>query len=383
MVQHSQINVQAFKEKDANSVAGSVTLKPVSLGSQNGGQINCAPPIFLAPMSGVSDAPFRALVRRFGAPIVVSEMIASSELLRNYERSHRRSQPRSTDGDMVVQLAGGEPDIMAEAARIAVDQGARVIDINFGCPAKKITRKLCGSALMREPDLAIKIVEAVVGAVSLPVTVKMRLGWDTNSLNAPELAQSCANVGAQMITVHGRTRMQLYTGSASWSAVQDTVHRAGVPVIVNGDIVSCLDLYRALAASGAVGAMIGRGCLGRPWRLGQMVDAVSGKCPHPDLRLEDRIPLIMEHHAEILHEYGYENGMRIARKHLGWYMEAAAEDCKVECPDLIRLRRAETSQCVEDELLELMECLSSVREPSISWRTVFEPANILSTESEA
>lgn len=284
------------------------------------GDLSVDPPVFLAPMSGVTDQPFRRIVKRMGAGLVISEMIASHEMVKAARASMRTRTDCAQEYPMAVQLAGYDPGIMAEAARLNVDRGAAIIDINFGCPARKVVTKLCGSALMREPDLAARIVDAVARAVSVPVTVKMRLGWDDNDLNAPDLARRCELSGARLITVHGRTRCQFYTGVADWAAIRPVVEAVEVPVIVNGDIDGPASVDRALKESGAAGVMAGRAVQGRPWRLAQIGSYLrTGSWPaEPDL--SDRLDVVLQHYDAILSHYGSEKGLRIGRKHLSWYV---------------------------------------------------------------
>ncbi|WP_343564748.1 tRNA dihydrouridine synthase DusB [Kiloniella sp. b19] len=283
------------------------------------GDIAIEDPVFLAPMSGVSDKPFRRLVKRFGAGLVFSEMIASRAMLQETRESLKMSSNCGEEFPMAVQLAGCDPEIMAEAARMNVDRGAAIIDINFGCPVKKIVNKLAGSALMKDEDLAARIVEKTVQAVSVPVTVKMRLGWDEHSLNAPSIARRAQDLGARMITVHGRTRNQMYKGTANWDAVAAVRDVLDVPLIVNGDIGSAEDARKAMEASGADGVMVGRACYGKPWLPGQIIAELKGESfdALPDLAaLKD---LILEHYESLLDYYGERQGTVIARKHLSWY----------------------------------------------------------------
>ena len=275
----------------------------------------------LAPMSGVTDLPFRRLIKRLGAGLVFSEMIASQAVVREVKGSRKMAEHYGEHRPIAVQLAGCEPEIMAEAARLNVERGATIIDINFGCPVKKIVNKMGGSAIMRDEALAGRIMEAVVEAVEVPVTMKMRLGWDERSLNAPRLAQMAEDCGVRMLTVHGRTRCQLYTGTADWRAVRPVKQATGLPVVVNGDIESLADVDRALAESGADGVMIGRGACGRPWFLSQAIAHLAGEPVPEDPSLERQRAIVLEHYDGLLGYYGVEQGNRIARKHLAWYSQ--------------------------------------------------------------
>ncbi|MGD9918378.1 MAG: tRNA dihydrouridine synthase DusB [Paenirhodobacter sp.] len=282
------------------------------------------PPVLLAPMAGITDLPFRRMVARFGAGLVVSEMVASGEMLtaKPSVRAKARSE-LGLDLPSSVQLAGREARPMAEAAKIVADMGARIIDINMGCPAKKVTGGLSGAALMRDPDHALGLIEAVVGAVDLPVTLKMRLGWDDDSRNAAEIARRAEAAGVRMIVIHGRTRMQFYQGSADWGAIAAVTQAVSVPVVANGDIIDAGSARRAMAESGAQGVMVGRGAQGAPWRLAGIGAALFG-APAPDVpRGAELCDLISEHYEAILGFYGRDIGLRLARKHLGWYAEEA------------------------------------------------------------
>jgi tRNA-dihydrouridine synthase B len=269
-------------------------------------------------MSGVTDQPFRRLVKRHGAGLVYSEMIASSQMVRAHRETLRMSTPCEDEFPMAVQLAGTEPEMMAEAARINVDRGAALIDINMGCPVKKVVKGYAGSALMRDEPLAGRIMEAVAKAVSVPVTVKMRLGWDQDNLSAPSLARIAEQSGMALVTVHGRTRCQMYTGQADWRAIRAVRDAISVPLVVNGDIDGIDSAAEALSQSGADGVMIGRAVQGRPWLLGQVAAFLTRGERLPDPSLDQRRALVIEHYDALLEHYGTYKGLRVARKHVAW-----------------------------------------------------------------
>jgi tRNA-dihydrouridine synthase B len=273
-------------------------------------------------MSGVTDLPFREIAWRWGAGLVVTEMIASRELVLSRGESWARLK-RAGLGPHMVQLAGREPQWIAEAARIAADHGADIIDINMGCPAKKVTGGYSGSALMRDPDLALSMIEATVKAVDVPVTLKMRLGWDESSINAPQIAEAAENAGIQLITIHGRTRMQFYEGKADWDAIRQVRDVISVPLVANGDVQSEADADEIMRRSGADAVMAGRGAQGRPWHIGVLAG-------HAAPSSQEQADIVIEHYQAMLGFYGREAGLRHARKHLGWYLERLAPDAPAD-----------------------------------------------------
>ena len=324
------------------------------------GDVSVPGRVLMAPMTGITDLPFRQLASRLGAAYVATEMVAAAELARARPDVVRRAAVGEGLPLTVIQLVGRDPTAMAEGARMAEAAGADIIDLNFGCPAKEVTGAACGSALMRTPDLACRLIEAAVQATGRPVTVKMRLGWDDTSRNAADLARRAEGLGIQAVTVHGRTRKQFYTGVADWTAVGEVKAAVAIPVIVNGDILTAQDARDALAQSGADGVMLGRGVYGRPWLAAHLERALADGTVLEEPDREARLAIVIEHLRASVAFYGLPLGLKMFRKHLGWYIEQAP--WPGEAPDR---RTAKARLCRIDDPAEVETALAALWRPEV------------------
>ncbi|MFL5061008.1 MAG: tRNA dihydrouridine synthase DusB [Xanthobacteraceae bacterium] len=345
------------------AIADTPRIGPLSPAALKIGDIVLPNQVIFAPMSGITDAPFRRLVSRLGAGLVISEMTASSALVEGKREARLRAEGQGA-GIHVVQLAGCEAKWMAEGARIAEANGAAIIDINMGCPAKRVTTGYAGSALMRDLDHALALIEATVAAVAVPVTLKMRLGWDAQALNAPELARRAEAAGVKLVTVHGRTRCQFYDGRADWAAIRRIKQAVSIPVVANGDITSIEEAAAAFAASGADAIMVGRGAQGRPWFPGELARtlATGRREATPSLARQHR--LVADLYEEMLLHHGRAIGLRHARKHLGWALDVAAS-CAGAPADMLRGVRARV--LTADEPAEVRQRLANAYD-AFAWR---------------
>lgn len=315
------------------------------------GDINLSSPVILAPMSGVTDLPYRKLVKKFGAGLVVSEMVASPAMIAFSRQSMQKSAIEKDENDYTkacVQLAGCRADVIAESARINEDMGAKIIDLNFGCPAKKVVGGFSGSALMRDLKNAQQILEQTVKAVKIPVTLKMRMGWDDASKNAPELAKIAENAGIKMITVHGRTRCQFYTGKADWKFISKVKEAVKLPVIANGDIKCIETAKQALAESNADGVMVGRGCYGKPWLINKIGHYLLHNEILPDPSIEEQLEVILRHYDDMVNYYDGNTGVKLARKHLGWYSSGLPNSSDFRA----QINQIDDAQTVKDMIIE-------------------------------
>ncbi|MBL1420165.1 MAG: tRNA dihydrouridine synthase DusB [Alphaproteobacteria bacterium] len=320
----------------------------------------------LAPMSGVTDAPFRRLAHELGAGLVISEMVASEELAKANVETLRKAEGGDYLKPFVIQLAGREEKWMAQGAKIAEDMGADIIDINMGCPARKVISGMSGSALMRDPDHALRLIEATVAATSKPVTLKMRLGWDFDMLNAPEIGYRAEQAGVQMLTIHGRTRNQFYKGNADWAKIADTAKRVKIPVVANGDLNDIKNADKMMKLAGAQGVMVGRAAYGMPWFVGDVGQYLSDKTLPKAKSLRWQHELVLKHFEMMLAHYGEFMGLRIARKHLGWYLENIVIDKNDLKPWRIKIFS-------QDESTEVRAQISAFFTEQMAKQSAFEP----------
>ncbi|WP_341763664.1 tRNA dihydrouridine synthase DusB [Candidatus Tisiphia endosymbiont of Beris chalybata] len=316
------------------------------------GNITLPHPVILAPMSGVTDLPFRKLVRKFSTGLVVSEMVASRAMIIETRQSLQKCAIIKEEATAAcVQLAGCEPEVIAESAKMNEGMGAKIIDLNFGCPAKKVVGGYSGAALMRDEKLAAKILEATVKAVKIPVTLKMRTGWDENNRNAPLLAKIAYELGIQMITIHGRTRCQFYSGKADWGFIKQVKDIVKIPVIANGDITSLTAAKECLQQSGANGIMVGRGAYGKPWFISQIAHYLKTGEELPPPTMKEQLSIILEHYNDMLEYYGNDTGVQLARKHIGWYSSGLTNSAEFRG----KINLLNDSKEVKDRIVEFYE----------------------------
>jgi len=327
------------------------------------GNITLQDNVLLAPMSGVTDLPFRRLVKSFGASLVISEMIASRAMIMQTRDSLKKCQKEDAQYPMSVQLAGCDPEVMAEAAKLNEDLGADIIDINFGCPVKKVVNGFAGSALMKDEDLATRIMEAVVKAVKIPVTMKTRLGWNYENLNAPSLAKKAEDVGIQLLTIHGRTRCQMYNGNANWEMINAVKTAVKIPVIANGDIKSAEDAKKALELSKADGVMIGRACYGRPWLINQISQELKGEVADLAPSIEQQQKIVLNHFEEMIDHYGEMVAIPLARKHIGWYSGGLKSSSEFRA----KVNTTQGAQNVRDIIKNFYEAQIALAEATIQY----------------
>jgi tRNA-dihydrouridine synthase B len=329
-------------------------IKPIKIKN-----IEVKTPVFLCPMAGITDLPYRTIVASFGANFMYSEMISSVAMVRNSNKTFRMAEVDKATNITAIQLAGSDITTLKEAAKMAEDMGATLVDINMGCPVKKVVNGIAGSALMKEECLVGKIIESLATAINIPVTVKMRLGWDRDSMNSPALAKICENSGASLVTVHGRTRQQFYNGEADWKAIANVKQAVNIPVLANGDIKTEEDAIKALEDSGADGIMIGRGTYGAPWKIAQISHYLTTGEKLPDPSSEQKLKTSLTHYDMLLDYFGKETGLKIARKHLSWYTKglrnSAALRAEINISEDIEHVKNLVKQCFEQGYSEGLE----------------------------